>query len=401
MKKKVLIYPCGTEIGMEMWESLRHSKHFEVFGANGIDCAGFRLYDKGHRAILEKLEDIGLLCELWEIDIVLPAHDQVQYNLCKILYDDKRVVLPDLSTVGVTRSKTRTYHTFHEISPIIVDTFPAFVKPDRGQGSRGARICHNAEELSAIEREFGEVVQTEILEGPEYTVDCFTDRHGHLRYVQARDRTETRGGISVNTTFVQDQSDWLKAAVLINKRLKMRGAWFFQIKGGKLLEIAPRIAGSSGINRAYGVNLTELTIWDFLGHDVTVPVVEPRGRKAMRRLDTKIFGVDFVSVYVDIDDTLFVDGNPNPDMVAMLHRWRNNGKHVHLITRSKDYIYANRAKLFGLDLPCSHVKQDEPKSKFINPYRAIFVDDSFAEREEVRRALGIPVFGPESAIMLA
>lgn len=176
----------------------------------------------------------------------------------------------------------------------------------------------------------------------------------------------------------------------------MRGAWFFQIKGDKLLEIAPRIAGSSGINRAYGVNLTELTLWDFLGHDVALPVVESNGVQTMRRLDTKIIGVDFQSVYVDIDDTIFMDGKPNPDMVAMLYKWYNAGKNVHLITRGQA-----RWKMFGLDLPCSHVKKGEPKSKYINPDGAIFVDDSFAERNEVANTLGIPVFGPETAIMLA
>ena len=400
MKKKVLIYPCGTEVGMEMWESLKYSKHFEVFGANMIDCAGFRLYDKQRRAILEKLEDIGLLCELWEIDIVLPAHDQVQYDLCEIFSDDKRFVLPELSTLGQTILKGNTYTCFEEIAPKKIDTFPAFVKPERGQGSRGARVCHNFEELYAIERDFGGdmgVVQTEILEGPEYTVDCFTDRNGALRYCQPRERMETRGGISVKTKFVQPCIDVNEIADTINNRLKMRGTWFFQMKGGKLLEIAPRIAGSSGINRAYGVNLTELTLWDFLGHDVKVPSVEPTGHSTVRRLNTTI-NLDFQSVYVDIDDTLYFDGKPNPEMVGMLYKWRNEGKHVHLITRKQ--VLLNRIQLFGLDLPCTHVRADEPKSKYINPHKAIFIDDSFAERDEVRRTLGIPVFGPETVSML-
>lgn len=397
MKKRVLIYPCGTEIGIEMWESLKTSKHFEVFGANAIDCAGFRLYDKQHRAIVDGFFELPELCERWGIDIVLPAHDEVSYVISTVFSKDKRFVLPDAKTAGVLRLKSATYQAFPDISPSIVDTFPAFVKPDRGQGSRGARVCYTPEERAAIELEFGEVVQTEILEGPEYTMDCFTDRHGALRYCQPRERMETRGGISVKTKFVQPSIDVEEIAHTINKRLKMRGAWFFQMKGGKLLEIAPRIAGSSGINRAYGVNLTELTLWDFLGHDVKVPSVEPTGRSTVRRLNTTI-DLDFKSVYVDIDDTLYFEGKPNPEMVAMLYKWRNEGKHVHLITRKQ--VLTNRVQLFGLDLPCTHIRPDEPKSKYINPHKAIFIDDSFAERDEVRRTLGIPVFGPETVSML-
>ena len=53
------------------------------------------------------------------------------------------------------------------------------------------------------------------------------------------------------------------AARTISRHLGMRGAWFCQFKRDvegrlTLLEVAPRIAGASGINRTeLGVNLTE------------------------------------------------------------------------------------------------------------------------------------------------
>jgi hypothetical protein len=40
MKKNVLVFPCGSEIGLEVYRSLKHSIHFNLIGANSVDDHG-------------------------------------------------------------------------------------------------------------------------------------------------------------------------------------------------------------------------------------------------------------------------------------------------------------------------------------------------------------------------
>lgn len=111
------------------------------------------------------------------------------------------------------------------------------------------------------------------LPGKEYTIDCFTDRHGVLRFVGPhRERARILNGISVNSFPVKDPV-FSNMAEVINKNLKLRGVWFFQVKEAKdgelgLMEIAPRVGGTMGLTRNMGVNLPLLTILDAMDTEI-------------------------------------------------------------------------------------------------------------------------------------
>ncbi|MNN37220.1 hypothetical protein D3C81_1511550 [compost metagenome] len=47
-----------------------------------------------------------------------------------------------------------------------------------------------------------------------------------------------------------------------------------------------------------------------------------------------------------------------------------------------------------------HLEMGTPKSRHIDPEGAIFIDDSYVERSEVKRVHGIPVFSPDMIEML-
>ena len=46
MKKRVLVYPCGTEIGLEIYKSLRYSTHYELIGGGCENDHGRFVYDE-------------------------------------------------------------------------------------------------------------------------------------------------------------------------------------------------------------------------------------------------------------------------------------------------------------------------------------------------------------------
>jgi hypothetical protein len=37
MKKNVLVFPCGSEIGLEIHKSLSYSTHFTLVGGSSVD----------------------------------------------------------------------------------------------------------------------------------------------------------------------------------------------------------------------------------------------------------------------------------------------------------------------------------------------------------------------------
>ncbi|MDX6215138.1 MAG: hypothetical protein QOG99_722, partial [Frankiales bacterium] len=223
--------------------------------------------------------------------------------------------------------------------------------------------------------------------------------HGVLRYIGARSRDRTSNGISVSSTFVDDPR-LESMATAINSALPWRGGWFFQAKeraDGELvlLEIAARIAGTSGVSRARGVNLPLLSVYDALDLDVTVA---PNGYAVTvdRALENRFhLALDYDHVYIDLDDLLLhADGRVDPEVVAFCVECHNRGKAVHLLTRHRGDLDTTlaRHRLAGLFTSVTWIRDDRPKSEYISSPRSILIDDSFAERDAVRRDLGIAVF---------
>ena len=51
MKKHVLIFPCGSENGINMIDSLKYNIHFELFGATTQHDHSEYLFDRDHLSI--------------------------------------------------------------------------------------------------------------------------------------------------------------------------------------------------------------------------------------------------------------------------------------------------------------------------------------------------------------
>jgi hypothetical protein len=246
----------------------------------------------------------------------------------------------------------------------------------------------------------------EYLPGPEFTVDCFTGRHGGLVFAQPRTRTRIMNGISVRTSFVEDPR-LVEMARTINQKMVFRGAWFFQVKLAAdgtpaLMEIAPRIAGAMGLCRGSGVNLPLMSLYDAEGQAVSA-MLNP----AVKEMDRALYGrfrMDFAyrHVYVDFDDCLVCNGEVNAELVRFLFQCLNRGIQLHLLTRHAG-IPAETLKKYRLGLmfdTIAHVTDGSSKAQYIRHPDAIFIDDSFRERKAVYDTLRIPVFAPDAVEVL-
>ncbi len=276
MKKKVLVFPCGSEVGLEINRCLRNSRHFDLYGASSVNDHGRFVYDN-YIGGLPTVDKAGFKMDLSSvaikngIDYIIPANDKAILALMMLTGELRtKVLVHSEKTCRVCFSKDETYYLFDEISPKKTSEYPKFVKPIFGSGSKGCFIIRDETEESFLKetgRLSGTIVR-EFLHGDEYTVDCFTDRFGRLRFCEGRCRSRVNNGISVETRRA-DKPYFRDFAEYIMDRLDMRGVWFFQVKEDihgdpALLEIAPRIAGSSGLWRAYGVNLIETALFDMM-----------------------------------------------------------------------------------------------------------------------------------------
>ncbi|ALM27700.1 ATP-grasp domain-containing protein [Bacillus altitudinis] len=416
--KKVLVFPCGSEIGLEIHNSLKYSKDFELIGASSVSDHGKYVY-KNYIEGMPNIHDEGFIDQLNriikenKIDFIFPAHDSVVLNLAQNRERLHAIVITsDQLTCEISRSKKKTYEFFEKQSFVPkmyekvddVDTFPVFLKPDVGQGSKGVALARNKKELEFYKNNQSDLLILEYLPGKEYTIDCFTNRNGELEYTGRRERKRIKSGISVNSSTLPMDEQTTQIAQEINKHLKFRGAWFFQIKEDvngqyKLLEVAPRIAGTMALYRNKGVNFPLLSLYDRMDFDIKI---EDNGvnlevdRALINRFSIQY---SYQRVYVDFDDTITYKDKVNPHLMLFLYQCFNNEKEIILITKHINDIKETLEKLrihINLFDRVIHLKKEDMKSKFVdNQIPSIFIDDSFSERDQIK-AIDIPVFDVDS-----
>ena len=419
--KNILVFPCGSEIGLDIYHSLKYSIHFHLTGASSTEDHGCFLYEDyvsglPYAGDPEFIPALKRVISEKNIDAVYPTMDSV----IAILKDNEaelgvRVIAPPVQTTHTCLSKELTYEALegrlrlpmsYEMSS--VKGFPVFVKPKVGYGAIGTKLVHDRETLESYMREHPDYMILEYLPGEEYTVDCFTDRHGRLLYSAGRERRRVKSGVSVNTVFAPCQDEFLRMAEIINSSMELRGAWFFQVKRSAdgdlaLLEVAARLGGSSLLSKAVGVNFPMLTLFD--AFDVDVSVSPNTYHVELDRALSAVYKVDmsYSTVYVDYDDCLVLDKDRvNIQLVSYLYDCVNKGRRIVLLSRhAGDLDMAlDRFRLKGIFDHVIHIKDKTPKSSFIKEADAIFIDDSWAERNDVSTRLGIPVFSPDMVDVL-
>ncbi len=410
--RNVLVFPAATEIGLEILQALRASKEVRLFGA-GQDIPNHATFAYPEYHILPSiydhdwLERLVAVCNALSIDYIFPAYDDVLVALTK---EVKRIpatliTSPPL-TCELTRSKSATYKLLAGDIPVPrlyssiadIDVYPVVVKPDRGQGSMGVHKVENEEALKAVIGAIKDPIICEYLPGEEYTVDCFSDRERGVLFAGARSRRRTRNGISVNTV-TEDIPEAEVLANIISRKIDLHGGWFFQVKravNGRLalLEVAPRIAGSMAAHRVRGVNFPLLSIFEQERLPISIRP-NPGSVQMDRALNNRYaYKVRFEVLYVDLDDTLLLNGRVNIPLIKLVFQCLNEGKRVILVTRHRGDLQGTlaRHRLTGLFDQVVHVAEGDRKSKYLTEPNAIFVDDSYAERMEVRDNTGMLTF---------
>lgn len=416
----VLVFPGGTEIGLEIQKALSWRKEVKLFSVSeGVSNHApfvfrnyFEIPNVHNPAFVDSLNEV---IEREQIDFVIPAHDDVIVALAANQEQLRAsVVTSPLETCLICRSKSATYSALRDILPVpqvfpdasAVHDFPVFVKPDKGQGSQNAVVVKSSAGLEYALNECKEPIILEYMPGEEFTVDCFSDRRRGLLFCRGRKRIRVRNGISFNSRPVEDAvfQDYGKR---ISGKLEFHGSWFFQLKKDsegafKLLEVAPRIAGTMAMYRVLGINFPLLSLYE----QARIPI-EIVLNDACVEIDRAIVNrykhnLSFDAVYVDLDDTLVVNDVVNVELVKFLYQCINEKKTIILLTKHEGDVTGKLGlhRLAGVFDEVIQIDRSLAKSDYISRTNAILIDDSFSERRDAAKNLGIPTFDSSMIEML-
>lgn len=423
---KIGIFPSSSQIGTELISALSNKKEISTvkISSNELDITSdLFLVDVHDENFINQL---NLLIDREGIDLIYPAHDLVIKKLySNLLKINCEIIGSAKKTIDLTLNKKTTYEflTEFDFTPLVYSNvesiidYPVFVKPRFSFGSKNAYKVSNETMLREII--YGcedDWVICEHLPGNEYTVDCYTNDTGYLSLISPRLRLRIRQGISSETTIVKDPkivNQINKIAENINSKIQFRGAWFFQVKENpnsllKLLEIAPRLAGSSSLTRLRYANTPYLTILEFyLKKKIVIDSSNPNSidrfvetRKITYFSSNKL---DFPKkIFVDFDDTLTKDQILNKKLLTLLYFMKLNDVKLNLITRNQD-IYSSLETLNvdkELFEEIIEVRVNMKKSSLINVNgeKSIFIDDSYRERSDVKIVKKIDSFDVSEAI---
>ncbi len=415
-KLNVLVFPAGSEIGLEIYNSLKYNLHVELFGASGKPDHAKYIYDEDHYTesdlyitepdFIDKFNDV---LTNFKIDFIFPTHDSIVLFLAK--HQDKlkaTVLTSSFETTLIAREKRITYKYFKDFDfcPEVYDfpftdiVYPVFLKPNIGQGAKGTFLINNEGELLSKIKSEDDLLVCEYLPGKELSVDCFTDKSGELLFVGPRVRERIQIGISFNTLTIPLSEEVKSIAEKLNQKIKFRGAWFFQVKEDrkgkfKLMEFAARQSSTMALYRQLGVNFALLSIFDALGKDVKIIK-----NNFQVQLDRCLYNryktdLDYNCVYIDFDDTIIVDNKVNHTAMRFLYQCRNDNVKICLLTKHRYDLnetlkkYCIAQNLFDEIIL---IEMEHEKDKYINMDKSIFIDNYFQDREIVSTKKGIPVF---------
>ena len=309
---KVLMTGAGAPGGPGIIKALQTAGYDLYVGDANPTASGRFLNDKfvqlPEAGSEEFIKEIFSFCIDNQIQIIFPLVTKELFKLAehkkKFADQSIKIIVSDYESLCIANDKGKLYHhlkyngivvpefriaaNLQELKEAVIQLgYPqkaVCIKPTVSNGSRGVRILQkNISEYdllfnqkpnnlySTLERiaeilngtSFPELLVAEYLPGEEYTIDTIVHK-GIPKLILPRVRLKMNGGISVQGTFLQNKEIITYCGDVI-KSLNLSGPIGLQVKKAedgtyKILEINPRIQGTSVAAMGLGINLPALAV---------------------------------------------------------------------------------------------------------------------------------------------
>ncbi len=258
-------------------------------------AVGLYLVDAQHRALVPRGDDPGFvdrvhdLVRTWGIEVLVPTVDSelipCAASVTRFADVGCQVMVSSVDALERTIDKFTLIDALrtHRAAPATVlldadfdadswiaggQVWPALIKPRLGSGGRGVAVVDGPDELARTPHDGSHLLQ-ELLPGDEISVDVVARRDGRVVAAVPRLRLKVDSGIAVAGQTLHDDRAIADAREIV-EQLGLSGPLNVQFKqdatgSWKLLEINPRLPGSSPLTMAAGVDLVGLPLADLLG----------------------------------------------------------------------------------------------------------------------------------------
>ena len=281
------------------------------------------------------IDHIYRICDEQKVDVLLPLVTRelevLAPNKERFLAIGTRIVVSDAQQLHAANDKLQLMQTLKQAGIPVAEFYTATtaseiaehahklgyphkkvcIKPALSNGSRGMRILdagagsfeaffeqkpgNTHTTLESILKLFGDkplptMLVMEFLRGEEYTADALLD-NGEPLLLLPRKRIAMNNGISVAGVF-EENREIIEYATRVFRCMKLHGPNGLQVKRGEdgkfyILEINPRLQGSTTTAMGMGINLPVLAVKQAVGEDVKTHIPQPQ------------WGLRFVRYYED------------------------------------------------------------------------------------------------------
>jgi len=261
--RRILVTGVGGAAGICVIKALK-PRYFII----GVDCnplsTGFTYgfsdehFIVPHALSPDYIEELIKLRDFRQIDLIFPTVDEELYVLS--FAGLSKTVCSSFPVIERCLDKYLCCQ-FLESKGIPVPRFDytpfkgSFEKPRFGRG--GKKYCN-------------EVFHQEFLKGDEYSVDCLSDLDGKCLIAVPRKCFERKGGVMWKGK-IEDNAEITDLAKRTVETLGIIGPSCIQILDGKIIDVNPRVGGTTSLTVYAGVNIPFLTVKLFLHQDFKLP----------------------------------------------------------------------------------------------------------------------------------
>ena len=239
---RILITGAGGAAAISVWKTLGAAHELHMADMDPL-AAGLYLVPEAQRMIIPRGDDPRLVdvlhdaCRVRGIEMLLPTVDSELFPvaMARERFEAMGVTLPisPAECLRLCRDKQLLLERVKGEVPVPafepltqeaadrVDSFPRFVKPRLGAGSRGVAKIVRREDLETQPKD-GSVILQEYLPGEEYSIDVYVRRDGVVVGAVPRERMKVDSGIAVASRTV-NVPEVIQSAIRTAELIGIRG----------------------------------------------------------------------------------------------------------------------------------------------------------------------------------